>query len=33
MPELRERIEQRLLAATETSDPAMTEMTSHLVRA
>jgi len=33
MPGLRERIERRLLAATETSDPSLTEMTSHLVRA
>ena len=33
MPELRERIERRLLGATETSDADMTEMTSHLVRA
>jgi heptaprenyl diphosphate synthase len=33
LPVLRERIEERLLAAVETSDPRLTEMTSHLVRA
>src|SRR5499426_2156878 len=33
MPVLRERIEKRLTAAVESSDPAMTEMASHLVRA
>jgi heptaprenyl diphosphate synthase len=33
LPELRQRIEQRLLSAVETSDPRLTEMTSHLVRA
>jgi geranylgeranyl pyrophosphate synthase len=33
MPVLRERIEKRLAAAVESDDPAMTEMTSHLVRA
>jgi heptaprenyl diphosphate synthase len=33
MPELRQRIERRLLGATETIDADMTEMTSHLVRA
>ena len=33
MPALRDRIERRLLAATETPDADLTEMTSHLVRA
>jgi heptaprenyl diphosphate synthase len=33
LPVLRQRIEERLLAAVETSDPRLTEMTSHLVRA
>ena len=33
LPGLRQRIEERLLAAVETSDPRLTEMTSHLVRA
>ncbi|HEY8545684.1 MAG TPA: polyprenyl synthetase family protein [Acidimicrobiales bacterium] len=33
MAALRDRIEQRIVAATETPDPELTEMTSHLVRA
>src|SRR5688572_18199707 len=33
MPGLRDRIEKRLLEATETPDANLTEMTSHLVRA
>ena len=33
MPALRDRIEQRLIAATETPHAELTEMTSHLVRA
>lgn len=33
LPVLRQRIEERLLGAVETSDPRLTEMTSHLVRA
>jgi geranylgeranyl pyrophosphate synthase len=33
MPALRERVEKRLLAAVESSDEAMAEMASHLVRA
>jgi heptaprenyl diphosphate synthase len=33
MAELRQRIEQKLLAVVETNDPRLTEMTSHLVRA
>jgi heptaprenyl diphosphate synthase len=33
MAELRHRIEQRLLAAVEATDPALTEMSSHLVMA
>jgi heptaprenyl diphosphate synthase len=33
LPLLRQRVEERLLAAVETSDPRLTEMTSHLVKA
>jgi heptaprenyl diphosphate synthase len=33
LPDLRDRIEKRLLGAVEATTPAMTEMTSHLVRA
>lgn len=33
MPELRHRIERRLLGAVEASDPSLSEMTSHLVMA
>jgi heptaprenyl diphosphate synthase len=33
LPALRERVHKRLAAAVESSDPAMTEMASHLVRA
>ena len=33
MPEARERVEKRLLTAVETSDPALTEMAAHLVKA
>jgi heptaprenyl diphosphate synthase len=33
LPALRERVDKRLAAAVESSDPAMTEMASHLVRA
>jgi heptaprenyl diphosphate synthase len=33
LPDLRDRVEKRLLGAVEAATPAMTEMTSHLVRA
>jgi heptaprenyl diphosphate synthase len=33
LPDLRDRVEKRLLGAVEATTPAMTEMTSHLVRA
>ena len=33
LPDLRDRVEKRLLGAVETANPQMTEMTSHLVRA
>ncbi len=33
LPALRQRVDKRLAAAVESSDPAMTEMASHLVRA
>ncbi len=33
LPALRDRVDKRLAAAVESSDPAMTEMASHLVRA
>jgi len=33
MPQLQERITERLLGAVETSDPQLTAMTSHLVMA
>jgi heptaprenyl diphosphate synthase len=33
LPDLRRRIDERLLAAVETDDPRLTEMTSHLVKA
>jgi heptaprenyl diphosphate synthase len=33
MPDLRDRIEKRLLATVETESPAMTEMASHLIKA
>jgi geranylgeranyl pyrophosphate synthase len=33
LPDLRDRVEKRLLGAVEAANPAMTEMTSHLVRA